>query len=432
MKKPYQIEAQRAVKQLEAMAADGNPAVQMVLPMAEMVGWLRKGVGELIRQAGLQLMDLMMQAEVEELVGQRSQRQADRTATRWGSERGYCVVMGQKVPVQRPRVRSSGDKEIRLGSYELFHRGEPLNETVWEKLMLGLSTRHYGEAVRQFTQAYGLEKSAISEHFIEASRAKLRQMMERRLDQLRLCALLIDATPFQGQQMVAALGIAQNGQKTILGIRQGATENATVVGELLGDLLSRGLDFTEPRLYVLDGGKALTAAVKKYAGEDAAIQRCQVHKRRNVLDHLTEEHKATVAKRLNAAYAMEDYAAAKQSLDRLHRELMDLNPSAARSLGEGMEETLTVHRLRVPMQLRKTLASTNVIESAFSIVEHVCKNVKRWHGGDQRERWVGSGLLVAQQQFRRIIGYKQIPVLMQELQARVPSKSTVAKRRKAS
>ena len=422
MKKPYQIEAQRAVKQLEAMAADGNSAVQMVLPMAEMVGWLRKGVGELIRQAGLQLMDLMMQAEVEELVGQRSQRQADRTATRWGSERGYCVVMGQKVPVQRPRVRSSGDKEIRLGSYELFHRGEPLNETVWEKLMLGLSTRHYGEAVRQFTQAYGLEKSAISEHFIEASRAKLRQMMERRLDQLRLCALLIDATPFQGQQMVAALGIAQNGQKTILGIRQGATENATVVGELLGDLLSRGLDFTEPRLYVLDGGKALTAAVKKYAGEDAAIQRCQVHKRRNVLDHLAEEHKATVAKRLNAAYAMEDYAAAKQSLDRLHRELMDLNPSAARSLGEGMEETLTVHRLRVPMQLRKTLASTNVIESAFSIVEHVCKNVKRWHGGDQRERWVGSGLLVAQQHFRLIIGYKQIPVLTQELQARVPSK----------
>lgn len=148
MKKPYQIEAQRAVKQLEAMAADGNLAVQMVLPMAEMVGWLRKGVGELIRQAGLQLMDLMMQAEVEELAGKRSQRQAGRTATRWGSERGYCVVMGQKVSVQRPRVRSSEDTEVRLGSYELFRRGEPLNETVWEKLMLGLSTRHYGEAVR--------------------------------------------------------------------------------------------------------------------------------------------------------------------------------------------------------------------------------------------------------------------------------------------
>ncbi len=390
MKKPYQIESQRAVKQLEAMAADGNPAVQMVLPMAEMVGWLRQGVGELIRQAGLQLMDLLMQEEVRELAGERSQRQAERTASRWGSERGYCVVMGQKVPIERPRVRTTDDKEVRLGSYEMFHRGEPLTETVWEKLMLGLSTRKYGQAVREFIEAYGLEKSAISEHFIEASREKLQAMMERRLEKTRLSTLLIDATPFAGQQMVAALGIGEDGRKTILGIRQGATENATVVGELLADLADRGLDFTEPRLYV------------------------------------------RVAKQLNAAYALEDYAAAKQALNALHRELMDLNPSAARSLGEGMEETLTVHRLHLPMQLRKTMASTNVIESAFSIVEQVCKNVKRWHGGDQRERWVGSGLLVAEKQFRRVTGYKQIPALMRELAALIPSKSEVVKRRKAS
>jgi putative transposase len=432
MKKPYQIEAQRAVKQLEAMAADGNPAVQMVLPMAEMLGWLRQGVGELIRQAGLRLMDLLMQEEVRELVGERSQRQADRKANRWGSERGYCVVMGQKVPVDRPRVRGTDDQEVRLGSYEMFHRGEPLTETVWEKLMLGLSTRKYGQAVREFTEAYGLEKSAVSEHFIEASRAKLQEMMERRLDKTRLCALLIDATPFAGQQLVVAMGISQDGRKMILGLRQGATENATVVGELLGDLVSRGLNFSEPRLYILDGGKALTAAVKKHAGESAAIQRCQVHKRRNVLDHLTDEQKPAVAQRLNAAYALEDHAAAKQALNTLHRELMDLNPSAARSLGEGMEETLTVHRLHVPMQLRKTLASTNVIESAFSIVEQVCKNVKRWHGGDQRERWVGSGLLVAQKQFRKVTGHKQIPALLRELEALVPQKSDLVKQRKAS
>jgi transposase-like protein len=432
MKKPYQIESQRAVKQLAEMAADGNPAVQMMLPLAEMIGWLRKGVGELIRQAGLQLMDLMMQEEVAALAGERSQQQAERTATRWGSERGYCVVMGQKVPIQRPRVRTTDNKEVRLGTYELFHRGEPLTETVWEKLMLGLSTRKYGQAVREFSEAYGLEKSAISEHFIEASREKLKQMMERRLDKMRLCALLIDATPFEGQQMVAALGIGVDGRKMILGIRQGATENATVVGELLADLMERGLDFTEPRLYVLDGGKALSAAVKKYAGESAAIQRCQVHKRRNVLDHLTDEQKPGVAKKLNAAYALEDYAAAKQALNALHRELMDLNPSAARSLGEGMEETLTVHRLHVPMQLRKTVASTNVIESAFSIVEQVCKNVKRWHGGDQRERWVGSGLLVAEKQFRRVQGHKHIPALIRELEIMTSSKTKVVKQKKAS
>ena len=156
MKKPYQIEAQRAIKQPDAMVADGNPAVQMILPMAEMMGWLRKGVGELIRQAGLQLMDLLMQEEVRELAGERSQQQPERTASRWGSERGYCVVMGQKVPIPRPRVRTTDDKEVRLGSYEMFHRGEPLTETVWEKLMLGLSTRNYGQAIRQFTEAYGL------------------------------------------------------------------------------------------------------------------------------------------------------------------------------------------------------------------------------------------------------------------------------------
>jgi putative transposase len=151
-----------------------------------------------------------------------------------------------------------------------------------------------------------------------------------------------------------------------------------------------------------------------------------------VLDHLTDEQKPSVAKKLNAAYALEDYAAAKQALNALHRELMDLNPSASRSLGEGMEETLTAHRLRLPMQLRKTMASTNVIESAFSIVEQVCRNVKRWHGGDQRERWVGSGLLVAEKQFRRVQGYKHIPALIRELEALSPKRLEVAKRKKAS
>lgn len=431
MNKPYQIESQRAVKRFQEMAGEGNPAVQMVLPMAEMMGWLRKGVGELIRQAGLQLIELLMEEEVRELVGERSQRRPGRKASRWGSERGYCVVMGQKVSIERPRVRTTEDREVRLGSYEMFHRGEPLTETVWEKLMLGLSTRKYGQAIRQFAEAYGLEKSAISEHFIEASRAKLKQLMERRLDKMQFCALLIDATPFEGQQMVVALGIGQDGKKTILGIRQGATENATVVGELLGDLVDRGLDFSRPRFYVLDGAKALQAAVKNHAGESALIQRCQVHKRRNVLDHLPEDQKSLAATKLNSAYAMENYDAAKQALNRLHRELMDLNPSAARSLAEGMEETLTVHRLQIPMQLRKTLASTNVIESAFAIVERVCGNVKRWQGGDQRERWVGSGLLVAEKQFRRVKGHKLIPLLLRQLDALSP-KVEVVKKRKAS
>jgi len=433
MKRIYQIESQRAVKRLEDMAAEGNPAVQMMLPMAEMVGWLRKGVGELICQAGLQLMQLLMEEEVRQLAGERSQPLPGRTASRWGRERGYCVVMGQKVPVDRPRVRSAENHEIRLGSYEMFHRGEPLTETVWEKLMLGLSTRRYGRAVREFTEAYGLEKSAVSEHFIEASRTKLKAMMERRLEKKKFCALLIDATPFQGQQMIAAIGITVDGSKMILGLRQGATENATVVGELLSDLMGRGLSFEEPRLYVLDGAKALHAAVRKHAGEAAPIQRCQVHKRRNVLDHIADEDKDLVAKKLNAAYALEDYAAAKHALEGLHYELMHLNPSAARSLAEGLDETLTVVRLHVPQQLRMTLACTNVIESAFAIVERVSINVKRWHGGDQRERWVGSGLIVAEKQFRRIRGYKHLPALIRVLETlKVPVRKALATQRRVS
>jgi transposase-like protein len=394
MKKPYQIESQRAVKQLEAMAADGNPAVQMVLPMAEMVGWLRKGVGELIRQAGLQLMDLLMQEEVRELAGERSQRQAERTASRWGSERGYCVVMGQKVPLERPRVRTTDDKEVRLGSYEMFHRGEPLTETVWEKLMLGLSTRKYGQAVREFTEAYGLEKSAISEHFIDASREKLKGMMERRLEKTRLCALLIDATPFAGQQLVAALGIGEDGRKTILGIRQGATENATVVGELLADLVDRGLDFTEPRLYVLEEAGS---GVKKHAGESARFSAAKSTSV-GMLDHLTDEQKSAVAKKLNAAYSG-DYATAKQALNALHQTDGSQSECSA-EFGEG-EETLTVHRLHLPMQLRRPWPVPRDRVGVRS--SNGCRGTmaRRRPAG----RWVAFGRREA---FRRVQGHKQI------------------------
>jgi putative transposase len=227
--------------------------------------------------------------------------------------------------------------------------------------------------------------------------------------------------------MIVALGIGCDGRKTVLGLREGATENTTVVGALLSDLLERGLDFSTPRLYVLDGGKALHAAVRRHAGEVAFIQRCQVHKKRNVVDHLPEEHKADIRRKLQNAYAMVDYADAKRALERLHHELMQLNPSAARSLEEGLEETLTVHKLRVPDQLRRTLSCTNVIESAFSIVETVCRNVKRWREGDQLERWVGSGLLVAEQQFRKVIGYRQIPSLLSAMANAVSQKPVARK-----
>jgi transposase-like protein len=415
MKRQYQIEQQRAVQQFRRLASDENPSIQMVLPMADIVGMLQDGVGHLLREAGMALMNLVMDEEVRHLAGERYEQKADRRAHRWGKEDGYCVVDGQKVPLKRTRLRTKENREQRLGSYELFQRSAPLQKSVWDKMMRGLSTRNYGAVVKEFSEAYGIEKSAVSENFIEASREKVKQLMERPLGELRLCAVLIDGTPFKDRMMIVALGIGCDGRKAVLGLREGATENAAVVGELLSDLLTRGLDFSTPRLYILDGGKALAAAVRRHAGEAAFIQRCQVHKKRNVLEHLPEEHKAGVRRKLQNAYAMKDYEPAKRALTQLHRELMDLNPSAARSLEEGMEETLTVHKLGVPDQLRRTLACTNVIESAFSIVETVCRNVKRWRDGDQIERWVGSGLLVAERQFRKVIGYRQIPLLLSSM-----------------
>jgi transposase-like protein len=426
MKRQYQIEQQRAVQQFRRIATEQNPDIQMILPLADIVGMLQQGVGNLLRETGLALMQTVMEEEVRHLAGERHQQHEGRRAHRWGKENGYCVVDGQKVPIQKTRLRTPDKREQRLGSYELFQRSGPLQAGVWDKMMRGLSTRNYGAVVKDFHNAYGVEKSAVSENFIEASREKVKELMERPLGELRLCAVLIDGTPFKDRQMIAALGIGCDGTKTVLGIREGATENTAVVSALLSELVERGLDFSTPRLYVLDGGKALAAAVRKHAGESAFLQRCQVHKKRNVVDHLPDEHKADVRRKMQNAYAMAEYADAKRALEQLHRELMDLNPSAARSLEEGMEETLTVHKLRVPDQLRRTLCCTNVIESAFSIVETVCRNVKRWGDGDHIERWVGSGLLVAERQFRKVIGHRQIPLLLSSM-ATAASKKSLAK-----
>jgi putative transposase len=427
MQKRYQIDKQRAVQQFRRLATETNPNIQMILPLAGIVGMLQEGVGHLMREAGLVLMMGVMEEEVRHVVGERSVPNAGRQASRWGKEQGYCVVDGQKVPIERTRVRDKANREVKLGSYELFQRSGPLQAAVWDKITRGLSTRNYGPVVKDFANAYGVEKSAVSENFIETSREKLKELMERPLGKLNLCAVLIDGTPFKDRQMIVALGIGCDGAKTVLGLREGATENTTVVSALLSDLVERGLDFSAPRLYILDGGKALHAAVKRHAGEAAFIQRCQVHKKRNVIDHLPQDHKNEVKRKLQNAYAMVEYADAKRALERLHRELMDINPSAARSLEEGMEETLTVHRLRVPEQLRRTLSSTNVIESAFSIVETVCRNVKRWRNGDHIERWIASGLLVAERQFRKVIGHREIPMFISSMANIGGSKKPIAK-----
>jgi transposase-like protein len=416
MKKAYQIDERRAIEKFRSHLLNDDGAVQMILPLAEIAQRLRNGVGHFLLQAQLQLLTLIMENEVDWMTGPRYGRGAPDEVQRWGHEAGSVVINGQKMPVQRPRARGQGG-DVKIGSYELFRRDEEQQKRIWEAIPRGLTTRGYGPTVRESEQAFAIEKSAVSEKFVMMSARKVQELLKRDLSKLRLCALLLDGVEVKRQHLVTALGIDETGRKTILGFHQGASENQAACDGLFSDLAGRGLDFRQLHLNIIDGSKALRAGVRKYCGEHSPILRCQLHKRRNIVGHFADEEQPGWDRRLANAYDLRSYRQAKAALLRIHDELNHINPSAARSLEEGMEETLTLHRLKVPVQLWKTLRSTNVIESAFSMVRDVCRNVKRWRPGNQIERWVGSGLVVAEKQFRRIDGYRALPGLLAALEA---------------
>ena len=418
MKPRYQKEAAKAAEQFQDWAKQSKRPIQLMFPILEMIELAKQGLGELVRHLGKMFIEEVLEVEAEHLAGPRSKPITERGAYRWGREQGYCVIDGQKVPIARPRVRSKvHNQEIPLGSYEIFQRASLLEESVWHKIMHGLSTRTYKEVVQQFTDAYGVEKSTVSEHFIEASRKKLEIVTTRSLAELSIDVMMIDGTIFKGYNLVVAIGIDRFGHKVILGLRQGATENAAVVGELLEELAERGLKFNQPRLYVVDGGKAIRRAIVNHAGEAAFIQRCQVHKIRNVCDHLPEAETYSIKYKMRCAYEMIEAADAKQALLKLHDELLKANPSAAASLQEGLEETLTVIELRVGKTLRRSVASTNGIESSFSVTDKICRQVKRWQGSDQRLRWVASALLFTESRWNRIQGYGHLEALVSAMKA---------------
>jgi putative transposase len=417
LKKTYQISRRRAAEKFRKFALTSPVPVQLTFPMTEMLELAQTSLGDLLRGVGKVFIESVMEAEVEQLAGKRSQPDPQRNIYRWGIEDGYCIIDGQRVPIRRPRLRSRTKKEVPLGSYEMFQRSSLLGETVWQKIMLGLTMRSYKEVVQQFADAYGLEKSTTCEHFIEASRKKLKELLERSLAGLTITVMVIDGTIFKGQSLVVAVGIDASGRKLVLGLRQGATENAAVVGDLLGDLMERGLDFTRPRLYLVDGSKAIRAAIRNHAGDAAFVQRCQVHKIRNVTEHVPGADRHALKYRMRVAYGAVEAADSRNLLYQLHDELLQNNPSAAASLMEGLEESLTVAELRLPHKLRETLSSTNCIESGFSIVEHICQQVKRWQGSDHRLRWVGSALLFAESRWNRIQGYRHMQMLINALNA---------------
>src|SRR5680860_1224520 len=379
-----------------------------------------------------------MASEVSEVVGPKGRHDPDRSAHRHGSENGSVTLGGRRVGVEHPRMRSAdGTKEVPVASYEHFASRDPLTELVFERIMAGVSARGYertnepvGSEVE--AEANSTSKSAISREFVARTRTALGELMSRRLDDVRLAALMIDGLELDERTHVVCLGITTEGVKIPLGLWEGSTENATVARALLSDLVDRGLDPEQGILFVIDGSKALAKAIRDVFGTAAPIQRCIRHKERNVLDHLPEADRQVVKSRLRGAWALADHRAAVDRLQILTRELERSHPGAAASLREGMAETVTLQRFGASEQLRKTLGSTNPCESMIEIVRRTQRNVKRWQDGDMRLRWSAAGMLEAERQFRRIIGYRDLANLAvaieREVSRSLPSPPPAASR----
>jgi putative transposase len=404
------------VKAPEVCESSLPPQIQETL--GELVGAAREGLLALSVGVGLSVVHELMEREVEEVVGLKGKHNPERVAVRHGHEDGSLTLGGRRVKVSRPRVRTvEHERELPVRTYEHFADRDPLTRAVMDRMLAGLSTRKFaqvgepiGEEVETSATATG--KTSASEMFIERTRTALSELMSRRLEDVRLAVMMLDGVEIAERTHVVALGISTEGVKIPLGLWEGSTENATLAGALLSDLVDRGLDPEQAILFVIDGSKALRKAIKDVFGAHALVHRCHRHKERNVTDLLPEHDRDQVRGRMRAAWALKDAELAKQRLDLLASELGRSWPDAAASLREGTDDTLTLMRLGIGGQLSKALSSTNPCESMIEIVRHTQRNVKRWRDGDMRKRWTAAGMLVAEQQFRRIIGYRDLAKLV--------------------
>jgi transposase-like protein len=393
--------AEASSKSSEALRLEEN------LPMLDLILDLQQDIEAVSLELGLKIMSRYMEQEIT----QRQGRWGEQTHHRHGTQPGYVVFHGRKVPLTRPRLRAKAGGEAALQSYQLFQQDGRMQRAVARKLLRQVSTRNYAGAIDDCLEGYGVTKSSVSRHWKIATAAELEKLCQRAVPP-DLVALLIDGQYFRGECLVAAVGVDKAGHKHVLGLWHGATENSTVVRELLADLRERGLDTEAAILVVLDGSKALHKGVKELFGERALIQRCRVHKLRNVLEHLPKEKRQQAAWRLRGAWAKATAAEALKELQACVRWLDSICPHAARSLEEGLAETLTLHQLGLNEKLRRSLSSTNLIESCFARTAAWTRRVKRWRNAKMVLRWGAAALLVAEQGFRRVQGHEHLHELI--------------------
>lgn len=359
---------------------------------------------------GLMHVRELLDREVVELAGPRRAREDGAPGNRHGSNPGSVRLAGQRVPIQVPRVRSERG-ELPLRGYQALHGSGEVNEGLLRRVLYGISCRNYETAAESIPGALGLSSSSVSRAFVEASGAKLKEFQERDLSKDRYVALFLDGKTFADTTLVIALGVTQSGEKRFLGFVETDTENEKVLTPFLRSLVERGLDITAGLLVILDGAKGLRAAVNQAFKKKAVIQRCMWHKRENVVSHLARGEQAAWRKRLQRAYDRPTYLEAKAELTKLLRELEQRNQSAAASLAEGLEETLTLHRLGVYPILGLSFKTTNCLESANALIEERCSKVDAWKNSSQRHRWLATALLDIEPRWRRVRGHQHLPKL---------------------
>jgi putative transposase len=411
---------------------------ELRVALSDVAATAREGLLAMSVGVGLRVMAELMEAEVTATVGAKHAKIPGRAATRHASALGSVVLGGRRVRVSRPRARTvDGTQEVRLETYRAFADDDLLGEVVMARMLAGLATRRHraanepvGEAVE--AEATSTSRSAVSRRFIAGTTRALEELMSRDLAELDVVVLMLDGVMFAESCCVVALAITADGTKVPVGCWLGDTENKTVVTHLLADLVHRGLDATGGLLVVIDGAKALAAGVRKVFGDQALVQRCTLHKRRNLGDHLPKQTQPWVDRKLARAFANPDADAGLRAAKDLARSLEREHPDAAASLREGLEDMFTVRRLGVGDRLARTLTSTNPIESMISISRSTARNVKRWRDGTMIKRWCAAGMLNAQRSFRRVKGCKDMPVLVAALRRHVDTVTHACKDEEAA
>lgn len=367
---------------------------------------------------GLMHVNDLLQEEVEYWAGEKHKRNGQAGYDRWGKQDGHVYILDQRLPIKVQRVRDvTNNQEVRLQAYErLQGPGAEVEGRLLKRVLHGLSCRRYRECSEAIPEALSLSSSTVSRRYIRASQKKLKEMMERKLEGHEVVAVVMDGKSFGDDGIIMAVGVTMTGKKMVLGIVQAGTENHRVCREFLQGLIERGLRYEQGLLCVIDGAKGMRKALREVFGVHGIVQRCQWHKRENVVEYLPKGLQGSFRRKLQAAYDREEYGKAKAALQAIKAELRLVNLSAVKSLEEGLEETLTMHRIGLHKELRRSFSTTNMIESIHALVEQATSKIDHWKNSSQKQRWVATALLDIEQRLNRVCGYRHLRMLRTALQ----------------